>query len=314
MSASIAPTVPSPVELRYRHTAQYGVTSAGRLGYRRPGTPVVDEIDDDLLVSPVIESVRRSVGMLDLSGVEDVCVRSSTRNAAALVAIVAADRDTARRVAQALPPDLVAGVSWAEPTPRGRFRGRVVHVSGTDSLEEDFGGVTLPVSATRFSQVNPPAAARLYSDVAALAGEGDLAVELYGGSGAISRHLAPRFRDVLVVETDRTAVRDGRRAAREAGVDNLRFQEADAARVRGVDRADVVIVDPPRAGMSSRALAKVLAWRARRLVYVSCDPATWARDAARTVAAGYDLVSVQPHDFFPYTHHVEILSYFELRG
>ncbi|HEX2863019.1 MAG TPA: class I SAM-dependent RNA methyltransferase, partial [Deinococcales bacterium] len=166
------------------------------------------------------------------------------------------------------------------------------------------------VTATGFAQVNPPAAGGLYERAAELAGTGGLAVDLYGGSGGIGFHLAAGFERVTVLEINAAAVERGQADAARLDLGNVDFLRGDATRLGGL-RPDVVTVDPPRAGLSPEVLAAVAACGASRVVLVSCDPATWARDAAALAGAGFRLRSVQPFDFYPQTSHVEVLSLLE---
>jgi 23S rRNA (uracil1939-C5)-methyltransferase len=92
---------------------------------------------------------------------------------------------------------------------------------------------------------------------------------------------------------------------------NLNFVQGDASRLEKYP-SDVITVDPPRAGLSTDALNALLRAQASQVIYVSCDPGTWARDAGKLVRAGYTLKHAEPWDFYPHTSHVEVLSVFEL--
>jgi tRNA/tmRNA/rRNA uracil-C5-methylase (TrmA/RlmC/RlmD family) len=145
------------------------------------------------------------------------------------------------------------------------------------------------------------------------AAPGDRIVDLYAGVGLFSLALAARGAGITAVEGERFAVEDLRRNAAPWS-DRL---EVVAAPVEDIVRRpppfvpDVVVVDPPRTGLSAVAQAGVAAWRAPRVVYVSCDPPTLARDAAKLLASGYRLTSVDAFDLFPNTPHVEAVAVFE---
>ncbi len=197
-------------------------------------------------------------------------------------------------------------------------------VGGDDALEEriDAGprscvtldGIDCRVSDRTFLQINPGVNAALVSAVvewAELSGR-ERVVDLYAGFGNFSLPLARRARLVTAVESSPSAVADARFNARASGV-GLRVAsspveswtpEADE------ESPDLVVVDPPRAGLTRAALDRVVALAAPRILYVSCEPATLARDAGRFARAGYRLARIQGFDMFPHTAHVEMLSEF----
>jgi tRNA/tmRNA/rRNA uracil-C5-methylase (TrmA/RlmC/RlmD family) len=136
--------------------------------------------------------------------------------------------------------------------------------------------------------------------------------DLYAGVGLFSIALAAAGRQVVAVEGDSHAAAD---LAANAAPWRARLATAAVSVERAVSQPppfalDAVVVDPPRTGMSVEALAGLLAWRVPKVVYVSCDPPTLARDAARIVAAGYGLLSVDAFDLFPNTPHVETIAVF----
>ena len=183
---------------------------------------------------------------------------------------------------------------------------------GRDHIRETLGGLTFQVSASSFFQTNTAQAERLFSlveDACALDGS-ETIMDLFSGTGAISLLLARRCRHVYGVEVAPAAVADALRNARANGVENCTFLEGEVrhvlpALVRDRVRADVVVADPPRAGFHPKALAALAELAPPRLVYVSCNPATLARDLGALVARGYRLEWVRPVDMFPQTPHIE---------
>lgn len=187
-------------------------------------------------------------------------------------------------------------------------------VEGRDWLEERIDGLPCRVSDRTFLQVNAGANAQLIATVMAWAGlrGRERVVDLYAGFGNLSLPLAAASR-VTAVESSSSAASDARRNARTTGrsvrVVNRRVEDWTPT---VADRdSDLVVLDPPRPGLTRSALGRVLSLNAPRLLYVSCEPATLARDARRFVDAGYRLTRVQCFDFFPHTAHVETLA--ELR-
>ena len=173
-------------------------------------------------------------------------------------------------------------------------------------------GLTFRLSPLSFYQVNRAQAERLYSlaaDAAALSGTETL-LDLYCGTGTIGLSMAHRVRELVGVEVVPQAVEDAVRNATENGITNARFMAADAAKAakqlaREGWHPDVVVLDPPRKGCDAALIDTVVQMAPERVVYVSCDPATLARDLKRFSEQGYCTKSVTPVDMFPRTAHVE---------
>src|SRR5437667_1468869 len=188
-------------------------------------------------------------------------------------------------------------------------------LGGRDHILESVGGLRFQVSANSFFQTNTAQAERLFSiviDSAALAGD-ETVLDLYSGTGAISLQLAGRCRWVYGVEVTQAAVDDAARNAAANGIANCTFLAGEVRFVlpsliaQGVS-AQVVVADPPRAGFHPKALRALLQMEPARIVYVSCNPATLARDLGELVRGGYRLEWVQPVDMFPHTPHIEAVA------
>src|SRR5690606_35454578 len=144
--------------------------------------------------------------------------------------------------------------------------------------------------------------------------EGQTAVELFAGGGAIAMHLAPSFQRVLAYEVDRGAVERGKLDAGRLGIDNVELVRVDARRLELEPGPELFVVDPPRAGLADDLREKLARAVTGGLIYVSCDVATWARDVAALERRGLRLTRFVPYDFYPHTHHVELLSLLEPAG
>jgi 23S rRNA (uracil1939-C5)-methyltransferase len=186
---------------------------------------------------------------------------------------------------------------------------------GRDHITELLDGVAFQVSANSFFQTNTVQAERLFAIVAeacALDGR-DTVLDLYSGTGAISLLLARRAARVYGIEVSAAAVGDAIRNAQANGIDNCTFMTGEVRHVlprltsEGV-RASVVVADPPRAGFHPKALAALGTLAPARIVYVSCNPATLARDVGDLARRGYRLEWVQPVDMFPQTPHIEAVA------
>ena len=189
-------------------------------------------------------------------------------------------------------------------------------LGGRDHIRESLGGLTFQVSAGSFFQTNTTQAERLFGlvlDAAALTGE-ETVLDLYAGTGAISLLLARRCRRVFGIEVAPAAVADAVRNAEINGITNCTFLAGEVRFAlpelisRGV-AADVAVCDPPRAGFHPKALAALATLAPARVVYVSCNPATLARDVGELARSGYRVEWVQPVDMFPHTPHIEVVAH-----
>ncbi|MGI8747431.1 MAG: class I SAM-dependent RNA methyltransferase [Deinococcus sp.] len=308
LEGEVAPTVPSPREWNYRNTAQYLVTPGG-LAYRERRGHSALEITQDPLVLEAIGRVARLLDASKLDPAQELSLRGSRLTGEVVAALIGPGepRDFLRASDELMDCGVV-GVSLAAPAGR-RFSAGVGLITGESDILEQYGEVQCSVSASGFAQVNPEAAGLAYIRAARLAGRGPLAVDLYGGSGAIARHLAPNFGKVVVLDTDFEALARGRHDVRVAGTRNVTFRDGDAAQLGHPSlQAGVIVVDPPRVGLSPGAKQALVEGPGHTLVYVSCDPATWARDVGELARQGWQLGEVTPHDFYPQTSHVEIVS------
>jgi 23S rRNA (uracil1939-C5)-methyltransferase len=196
--------------------------------------------------------------------------------------------------------------------------GEVEHrVAGEGVIRDRIGPFEFEISANSFFQTNTRSAERLYRqvlDYAGLKGR-ESVVDLYSGTGTIPIFIARSCREVLGIEISASAVADAERNCRLNGVSNCRFARGDILEgLAGVAaRPEVMIIDPPRAGMAPEVVRRVLDMGPERIVYISCNPATLARDAA-LLAAHYEVAEIQPIDMFPHTFHVESVARLERRS
>ncbi|MDJ0802095.1 MAG: 23S rRNA (uracil(1939)-C(5))-methyltransferase RlmD [Desulfobacterales bacterium] len=190
-----------------------------------------------------------------------------------------------------------------------------VALAGERCLRDGIGPYMFEISANSFFQTNTRSARRLYAiakNYARLSGS-ERVVDLYCGTGTIAIFMADAARQIDGIEIVASAVEDARRNSTLNGIDNCRFWCGD---VRGLlselKTPDVMIIDPPRDGMHKDVVAQVTAMGPRRIVYVSCNPATLARDLA-VLKSAYRVAEVQPVDMFPHTWHVESVARLERR-
>jgi 23S rRNA (uracil1939-C5)-methyltransferase len=188
---------------------------------------------------------------------------------------------------------------------------REIHLAGDPVLTDRIGAFSFEISANSFFQTNTRGARTLYDAVERCAGltGNETVVDLYSGTGTIAIWLAGQAREVTGLELADSAVVDARKNCRTNGIDNCRFIAGDIKQTLGrIDRApDLLVIDPPRVGMHKDVVRQVLELAPARIVYVSCNPATLARDLLELKTA-YDLGEVQPVDMFPHTFHIESVA------
>jgi 23S rRNA (uracil1939-C5)-methyltransferase len=189
---------------------------------------------------------------------------------------------------------------------------------GLEYLEEEISGLRLRISPGAFFQTNTEMAERLYSvaaEYAALDGSERL-FDLYCGIGSIGLALSSRAGEVWGIDSVGEAIADAEENARRNEIANAHFTAVDARLglrplVERAGAPGVVVVDPPRAGLSKKVVRRVIECDAERIVYVSCNPTTLAPNAAQLTEAGYRLRRVRPVDMFPQTPHIECVALFE---
>jgi 23S rRNA (uracil1939-C5)-methyltransferase len=186
---------------------------------------------------------------------------------------------------------------------------------GAEYLEEDLCGLRFRISPRAFFQTNTEMAERLYGVAAEMAalGGGERVFDLFCGIGTLGLSMADRAGEVWGIELVPEAVADAEQNARLNEIGNARFRVGDARKeIRPLleegGRADLVVVDPPRAGLSKKVVRRLIECEAPRIVYVSCNPTTLAPNAAQLVEAGYTLRRVRPVDMFPQTPHIECVA------
>ncbi len=183
---------------------------------------------------------------------------------------------------------------------------------GKPTIHDKIGKLSFNISARSFFQVNTAQAEILYKtalDFAELHGH-ETIIDAYCGTGTISLFMAKKARKVIGVEVVSSAIADAKKNARENNIRNAEFIVGDVVKVlpRIFEPADIVIVDPPRAGCDKKVLETFAAMQPEKIIYVSCNPATLARDLKILYELGYQTKKIQPVDMFPFTSHVESVA------
>jgi 23S rRNA (uracil1939-C5)-methyltransferase len=303
---------PAPNPWHYRTRAQWQYDSIRqRLGYFESGSRNVCDVAECAVLAPELQTA--------LSGLREQMLDGSIPEDARDFRAVAGDEGVS-----IAPP--VRGSSPTPGSPAGQpgWGGAVREGAGLTvrDVTRTIRGEQYTLNAESFFQANDDLLPQLI-DSAVGDASGETAVELFSGVGLFTLPLARRFKHVIGAESDSAAVSFAHENLARAGLTNTeivksdvgvwleavrhgelsRLSEASAAALRG--QIDFILLDPPRTGAESRVIAGVLGLKPKRISYVSCDPATLARDLRKLIAGGYTLESIGAFDMFPQTHHVE---------
>ncbi|WP_276356561.1 23S rRNA (uracil(1939)-C(5))-methyltransferase RlmD [Cohnella caldifontis] len=330
----VHPTIGMEDPWRYRNKAQVpiGRGEAGLIGgFFEEGSHDIVEMEACLIQQEeneeTVRAVKESARTLGISAYDrasgrgllrHVVVRNAAATGQRMVVLVTNGREIPREMELiALIRERVPGVASIVQNVN-TMRSSVVFgeitrtMWGEDVIYDEIGDIRFAISARSFFQVNPEQTERLYRtavEFAGLSGE-ETVVDAYCGIGTITLFLARHARRVYGVEIVPEAIEDARRNAALNGIGNAEFAVGRAEAVlprwqkSGV-KPDVIVVDPPRKGCDPALIATMLELRPKRIVYVSCNPSTLARDLRLLEDGGYRTVEVQPVDMFPQTGHVE---------
>ena len=277
-SLDVSETLPSRQHLGYRNHARFTIRRQGSLGFINRISRGFVRVDNCMLMSPWINET--------LAKLQDRCEETSQLS-------------------------IRYGVNTGEWLVQPSLDSEEVPIeTGQTHYKEKLLDREFRIASPSFFQVNTEQAARLAELVKSrldLTGEETL-VDAYAGVGTFAVLMASDVRRVVAIEESESAIRDA--AINATGLGNLEFRQGKVEDVLGDPdwRPDVVILDPPRAGCQPAALEAVARWSPRKTVYVSCEPATLARDLSTLVQGGLRVDTVEPVDMFPQTHHVECVA------
>jgi len=296
--ALVHPALGMATPWRYRNHVQLGVTPGGQLGFMAARSRRIVPIEDCLLMHPLLKELLDSLD-IKLAGLLRLSLRAGINTDDQMIIFeMKADQ----------PPDLE--VNLPVSCVLLLASGAPVTLIGSPYIHEQVADRTYRISAPSFVQVNTCQTEVLVSQVARYLDPDSTSVVLDAccGVGTFALSLARRSKRVLGVETNAAAIADARVNARDVG--NVTFTHGSIDQI--LPTLDVthplVIIDPPRSGLSKAAVAGLVGLAPLRIVYVSCDPASLARDIKRLLPAGYELREVQPIDMFPQTYHTECVA------
>ncbi len=340
----IAPLVPSPSSCHYRNKAQYPVEmSAGKelkIGFYAPKSHRVAEAASCPLAPPVFSEILNTVRhFIEKNGISvydeksgkgllrHIYLRRGEMSGEVLLTLVINGKilphsDEFLNAVTSAHSDIVGILLNVNKDNTNVILGKeFITLFGKDYITDTLGGVRLKITAPSFYQVNHAAAELLYAKAKELADPKgtDTLLDLYCGAGSIGLSMADKAGEVIGVEIVESAVECAEFNAKENGISNAKFYTGDAKDTeKFLERAeaersakimpDTVILDPPRGGSSEELLRFISKLSPEKIVYISCNPKTLARDIAVLEPLGYSANEVTPFDLFPATGHVECIT------
>lgn len=320
--------------IRYRNKGIYAVRRQGnkcRAGFFAARTHELIPIDACLIQNELADKAARSVlNFMEAKGIpaydeksgegaiRHIYVRCAVNTKDAVACIVSAKglHENTAALAEHLHRDCpeLSGIVLNINKTRGNtvLAGEFYTLWGSEVMRDSLGGICYEISPQAFYQINPPQAEKLYEKALEYAApsENSTVLDMYCGAGTISLYLARKAGRVIGAEIIPEAIENAKKNAKCNGIENAEFICADASKAaeeflkKGI-RPEVVVTDPPRKGMSEDAIKAICGMNPERVVYVSCNPATLARDIAVFNALGYELKEANAVDMFPRTVHVE---------
>lgn len=292
--------IPSPGKWNYRNVVQFAVSRSGKPGYQQSNSRQVVEITECSLPSAGINEIWPQLDLDPESGLQRIILREGIESDILLT--LEGDSQAAPEFGVDFPISAVY-----------RGEGNEILLSGDPYTVMQIKDQQFRVSAGSFFQVNLPQAEKMVDMVlqALDLRPVDTVLDCYCGVGLFSKFIAPQVRKLVGAELSESACEDF--ATNLDDFENVELYVGSAQQILpGLKiQPDAVVVDPPRAGLEKPALDAILKMQPGKLVYVSCDPSTLARDVRRFVDKGYSLISATPLDLFPQTYHVETICLLE---
>ncbi|MCX6053541.1 MAG: class I SAM-dependent RNA methyltransferase [Chloroflexi bacterium] len=299
----VDPTVPSPLEWNYRNSLQFHLSKNGKLGFQRQAAAGIVEIRECHLPVNAISEVWPTLDLAPDAGIRRVSVRCGS-DGEGMVGLESDDT-----IIPEFEVDFPLSVVFHGG--EGDFL-----LSGEDHSIFLVKGREFRVSARSFFQVNLAQAEAMVDHILKtidITPESTI-VDAYCGVGLFSAFLASKVKNLLGIELSESACNDYASNLDDFDHVSLYMGAVEEVLPNLGKQVDVILLDPPRAGVEPEALKGVIAAAPRQILYISCDPSTLARDAQKLISADYDLVRVTPFDLFPQTYHIETISVFEKKA
>ncbi len=308
--------LPSPVQFDYRNKIQMPCKE-GRLGLYAFNTHELVEIEKCYIHCPLGEKVFQAIRGLDLKQMRYVIIKSAVRTNEALVILVTHSGVDVQKLGvqiKAACLEIRGVVQNINDTVGNTILGTENRLlAGEGFIHDTICGLTFKVSPVSFFQVNYAQVENMYKAAVQMCGltGSETVLDAYCGVGTLSLLLAQKAKHVIGVESIPAAIDDARSNSQINGITNVEFKCAAVDQIK-LESIDVALVNPPRKGCDPEFLKHLTTIRPKRIVYISCDPATLARDLA-LFNEHYHIKTVQPFDMFPQTVHVETVALLEVR-
>lgn len=299
----VQPTVASPEQWNYRNHVQFHLTDDGKVGFINARGNATLPIEECHLPEPTIDAFRNDLQFESRMNLERVSLRSGTDDD--IMLILESETEETPEL------EIEADISIVHI-----YEDHPVVIAGSNALTIQILGKDFHVSAPSFFQVNTPMAEKMVQHLQAQLPTPDsqfTLIDLYCGVGLFSKFFASKYAKVIGIESAPSSCEDF--AINLDEFDNVELYEGAAEEILPALAPQLtepihMIVDPPRAGIDKFAIDAILQINPQVIAYVSCDPSTLARDAARLIKGGYTLQNVTPFDLFPQTYHIESISIF----
>jgi 23S rRNA (uracil1939-C5)-methyltransferase len=315
IEAEVSPCIPSNEPFSYRNKIQLSVDADHRLGLYARTTHDLVPISKCAIHCPLGEKVLTTLQKLSLpTALKHVLIKTAVKTGQVLVILVTKTPEHPTVFAKELLEKVkeIKGVVQNVNPSNETILGTEFHtLAGQGWIEEELSGLMFKVSPASFFQVNPSQAEALYAKVgefAELRGT-ETVLDAYSGVGTLSLILANSAKAVIGIESNDAAVNDAKENAEKNQICNAHFLSGRAEeKIAELEEIDVAILNPPRIGCERSLLEAIAEKKPQKILYVSCDPATLARDLNILIQKGYRLTAVQPFDMFPQTMHVETVA------
>ena len=302
----VQPTVPSPEQCNYRNHIQFHLTDDGKVGFINSNSNAILPIEECHLPDSAIDKFWRNLQFESRMNLERVSLRAGADDD--LMLILESETEETPEL------EIEADISIVHI-----YEDHPVVIAGSNSLTIQVLGKDFHISAPSFFQINTPMAEKMVQHLQTqlpITNQPITLLDLYCGVGLFSKFFADKYAKVIGIESSQSACEDF--AINLDEFENVELYEGAAeailpalvGRIGNPTYPTHMIADPPRAGIDKFALDAILQINPQVIAYVSCDPSTLARDAARLIKGGYTLQQVTPFDLFPQTYHIESISIF----
>ncbi len=312
----LLPIMPSPYTDHYRLRSQFTVRSEQgkqKIGFFRPGSYDLVEVEDAFLIHPLINKVLKAIRRIGdrLPRLKEIHINTSPEGEAHVLFFTEMESypplEALLRELQDMAPEVIGITGFA--------RKKKIAVLGKNYLTLDVEGLKLCATEGNFYQVNWEQNRNMVRTVMEFGGlnGNETVLDLYCGIGNFALPLAKRSMTTIGIESGYSAIVDARKNAELNSIKNAEFIADDMTKglktlLQRKLQAHLIVLDPPRAGAALKTLERILAFVPHKIIYVSCNPATLARDLKYFHLFGFRLARLQPVDMFPYTYHIECVA------